>query len=163
MAREGVGGDQIIWLLLRLWNLIDIIPQFPHFWQFCDFWWTSSPESIMQEILQTFFAGPRLGGIQFPDFLEATELMDSCYRTHISMDWGHDWYVDICLVKYVLLTSWFWIILWNGCYQSTQKVCQTQMEDLKCYHLYITWYINSIDFICETKLESSIFTRRRGK
>ena len=37
----------------------------------------------MQEIPQTFFARPRLGGIQFPDFLEATELMDSCYRTHI--------------------------------------------------------------------------------
>ena len=65
---------------------IDIFPEFPCFWQFCDFWWTPSPESIMQEILQTFFAGPRLGGIQFPDFLEATELMDSCYRTHRSMD-----------------------------------------------------------------------------
>ena len=54
----------------------------------------------MQEIPQTFFARPRLGGIQFPDFLEATELMDSCYRTliYIYIDGiQHDWSCCCCL------------------------------------------------------------------
>ena len=64
----------------------------------------------MQEILQTFFAGPRLGGIQFPDFLEATELMDSCYRNHRSME-SHitDGYMlcPRCLTNFQLILNYY--------------------------------------------------------
>ena len=95
------------------------VPHPSWIWQFCNFRWALSPESIMQEILQTFFARPRLGGIQFPDFLEATKLMDSCYHTHILIDiYGvlQNWYlIPDALLNFQLILSSIYMYFTNPC------------------------------------------------
>ena len=69
------------WNLWELWTIFLLKNLFEYFGDFCH------PRVYhARNSRDLFCSAPRLGGIQFPDFLETTKLMDSSYQTCTSRD-----------------------------------------------------------------------------